>query len=223
MINFQSMIMMMERMGIADVLLPFMLIFCVLFIVLNYVKILQDTKKGDKVISKKKFRTVIALVMSLATVFPHVTNSYPTKYDVVNIINQSLPNVSLIIIGVLMVFIMFGVMGVELNMKNNGFIPIAFFFFAAGSVFYIFATNMGWNMPNIPLLNNPDTQAFILMIAVFGGIIAWVMAPDKSERKGKYKYFPNGFGPWMFGMDRTQDDIDNNYHNDLRRWEKKTE
>ncbi len=185
------MIMMLERMGIADVILPFMLIFSVLFVVLDYVQILKD--------KEKKFKTIIALVITLATIFPHVTNSYPTKYDVVNIINQSIPNVSLIIIGVLMVFIVFGILGVHINLERNGFLPTAFFFFAAGSVFYIFSSNMGLNLPKIPFLSDPDSQAFVLMIAVFGGIIAWVMAPEKDPNADRKHFFPGGFGPWFFG------------------------
>ena len=71
-----------ESWGLTDVMLPFLLMFTLMFAILQKTKILGDDKKN--------FNTVVALVMSLLIVIPHVNGTYPLDYDPVNIINRFL-------------------------------------------------------------------------------------------------------------------------------------
>jgi len=90
----------MDTWGLTDVLLPFLLIFTLVFAVLQKTKILGEDKKN--------FNVVIALVMSLTVVIPHASGGYPLNYDPVNIINAFLPGISLVIVAVVMLFVLIG-------------------------------------------------------------------------------------------------------------------
>jgi amino acid transporter len=80
-----------ENLGVVDVILPFILVFVIVFAVLQKTKILGENKEGKPM---KNFNSVIALVMGLAVVIPHVMGSYPDpNMDIVNIINIALPNI----------------------------------------------------------------------------------------------------------------------------------
>src|SRR3989344_8777090 len=83
-----------EGWGLTDVMLPFLLVFTLLFAVLEKTKVLGDQKRN--------LNLTISLVISLLVVIPHVTNSYPGGMDVVDIMNKALPSVSIVIIAVIM-------------------------------------------------------------------------------------------------------------------------
>ena len=71
-----------QELGLFDVILPFMLIFALVYAVLTKVNIFGP--------GTKNYNIVIALVMGLAVVFPHVLGYYPENQDIVVIINHAL-------------------------------------------------------------------------------------------------------------------------------------
>ena len=103
--NLQDFVMILESWGLTDVMLPFLLIFVIIFAVLQKARILGE--------DKKKFNVIIALVMGLLVVIPHVLNYYPPNGDPVDIMNQALPQVSLIAVAVIMLLILIGLFGGE--------------------------------------------------------------------------------------------------------------
>lgn len=179
--NFPDMIRYMADIGVADVLFPFVLVFTVIFAIFQKVKIFGDAKEG------KRFHVMIALVMAFAVVIPHVLNAYPPGADVVDIMNSALPNVSLVIVAILMFLLMIGIWGIEfMGGSISGWIAIL----ALLVVGYIFASSAGWapEVPNwLSFLEDPDTQALIVIILVFG-LIVWLITkePKKKEDKGKF-------------------------------------
>ena len=101
--TFQDAVLTLENLGLTDVLLPFLLIFTLIFAVLQKTKILGDEKKN--------LNTMIALVIALLVVIPHVTNSYPPDQDVVTIMNTALPQVSLLVVAIIMLIVILGIFG----------------------------------------------------------------------------------------------------------------
>ncbi len=99
--TFQDAIINLENLGLTDVLLPFLLIFTLIFAVLQKTKILGEEKKN--------INTMIALVIALLVVIPHVTNSYPSGTDIVEILNTVLPQISLLIVAILMLIVVVGI------------------------------------------------------------------------------------------------------------------
>lgn len=182
-----------------EVILPFMLIFTLVFAVLQRTKVL-GTEDGKPM---KNYNVVIALVMALGTIIPHfLWGMYsPTRtcrlsngfIDVVCTINNALPNVSLIIVAVLMFLIVIGIWGKNVDIGGTtlgGVVGIA----SIIAIVAIFAVAAGWvgRMPNwLGFLRDPQTQALVVVILVFGLIVRFIVGPsDKDkEKEGKQNFF----------------------------------
>src|SRR3989344_1372521 len=167
-------LMVLESTGLADVLLPFLLIFTIIFAVMQKTKILGPDKKN--------FNTIIALVLALGVIIPHVLGKYPAGSDVVDIINSALPNVSLLAVFIIAVLLVVGLFGGEANWAGSSFAGLVAIvaFIAVAWIFYA-AANPGsgassW-MPTF--LQDPDTQALLIIVAVFG-VVIWFITKEPS-------------------------------------------
>lgn len=174
-INFANALQRLDaQFGLMDVILPFILIFTVIYAVSSSV---LHFGKGDNA-GNKKLRIVIAFVLAALTVIPHVTGKYQ-QFDIVRIINESIPQVMMIIVGVVLALILIGSAGITTNPFTNskwkgGAIILSLLIVAA-----IFWSNLGGSiyLSNIPILNwliDPDVQAIALILIVFGGIVYYV-------------------------------------------------
>lgn len=181
--TFTDAIRTLEYLGITDVVLPFLLIFTLVFAVLQKTKILgnEDGKPH------KNFNVIIALVMALAVIIPHVTGTYPPNSDVVNIINRALPNVSVVMVAILMLLLMVGVFGKNINIAGSnigGWVVIL----SIVAVVAIFGAAAEWyQMPYwLSFLNNYDTQALIVVALVFGVVIWFITKDDSKKSEGGF-------------------------------------
>ncbi len=176
MVNFQDAIIYLEQVGVADVLLPFLLVFTLVFAVM------QKTELFGK--DKKNIHVIVALVMGLAVVIPHVTRVYPDQADVVNIINNALPNISVGIIAVVMLLLLLGLWGGTnfAESKATGWmIGLAMLF-----VVFVFVRAAGYleNLPNwLYFLDDPSSQALIVIVIVFFVLIGFI-TKEPGEKKG---------------------------------------
>jgi hypothetical protein len=168
----------MERQGFVDVVLPFLLIFTIIFAVLQKTQVL-----GEK---KKNFNVVIALVTSLLVIIPHVTNRYPVDADPIIIINNALPQVSLVIVAVIFLLILIGVFGqdkVFLGLAAPGWVM----FISLAIIITIFGGAAGWWDGKferwMTSVFGPDAIAILVMILVFGIVISFITS-EPSEEKG---------------------------------------
>jgi len=169
---FERSVAQLEWLGLTDVLLPFFLVFTVVYAIMQKTEILGE--------GKKNFNIVIALVMAFAVVVPHIMGVYPPGADVVVILNKALPNVSLIIIAVLMVLLLIGIFGWKVGGAGTSisgiialiaFIVVVYIFGAAANIWRI-PTRWAW-------LHDPDTQAIILVLLVFG-ILVWFITKEED-------------------------------------------
>jgi hypothetical protein len=178
-----------QNMGILDIILPFILVFTVVFAVLQKTKILGTEKVGTEDKPRKNFNVVIALVMGLAVVIPHVMGTYPTpESDVVNIINAALPNISVVLIAVIMLLLMIGVFGNELNIAKSPGLAGGAVVFAIVATVFIFGAAANWyQLPDwLNFLNDSDTQSLIIILLVFGALIAFITKEDKPKDPKAY-------------------------------------
>jgi len=169
-----------EFLGLMDVLLPFLLIFTIVFAVLQKSEIFGTDKKN--------FNVMIALIMGLAVVIPHVTGMYPGNWDVVDIINKSLPNVSLLMVAIIMVILLLGIFGAGTSWKGSSITGvIALIAFIA--VIYIFgAAAELWGINNrIGFLSDPDVQALVVVILVFGILVWFITKEEKTQGRGMFE------------------------------------
>jgi hypothetical protein len=168
-----------EAWGFTDVLLPFILIFTIVFATLQKTKILGE--------GKKQYNVVVSLVMAAAAIFPHITGSYIELigFDPVVVINQSLPQVSIILVAIIMMLLIIGVFGNEVDFAGtslSGWIVILAFI----AVLLIFGSAVGWfYLPDwLYFLQDPEIQSLVIMILVFGIIIWFITKEDKPDQKG---------------------------------------
>ncbi len=180
--DFRNMMLDLQNMGVLDVLLPFVLIFTIIFAVLQKSKILgvDENKKP-----RKNFNVVIALVMALAVVIPHVTGMYPHDRSVVDIINNALPQVALLAVAIIMVLLTIGVFGREFDAGQGfGGIVVTLSVLLVG---FIFAASAGWfDRTYLPrwmwFIYDPQFQALIVTIVVFGLIIYFITKEEKQPK-----------------------------------------
>lgn len=194
MFNLQEFFRSLERWGLIDVLLPFLLIFTLVFAVLQKTHILGEEKRN--------LNTVLALVISLIVVVPHVTGNYPAGYDPVRVINAALPSVSIVVVAVIMLLLMIGLFAhdrVLLGLTMPGWIA----FFSVITIIIIFGSSAGWWMSGFDVwlerVFGSDALAVVIMIVVFGVIIAFVTGSGKERKeyeamKGLGFHFDKLFG-----------------------------
>ncbi len=186
---FEEWIIALENLGLLDVILPFLLIFTIAFAVLQKSKILGERAKN--------FNTILSFVLAMAAIIPHVTHTYPAGADVVLIINAALPNVSLLMIASLMVLLLIGVFGPDVNLLGTPLEGIVVLF-SVIAIGYTFISASGWG-PQIPWLQDPETQSMLVAILVFG-LVVWFITKEEDkmdERQPVRETLNNMFGGWM--------------------------
>jgi hypothetical protein len=150
--------------GIQDVLIPFILVFTITFAVLQKIDLFGS--KG------KRFNVVIALALGLGVIIPHLVRW--EQYDVVNVINTSLPNIALFLVAIIMLLVMIGTVGGKTD-ENSWFASIIGFV-SIFAVIYIFGMSMGWfTTPyfwNYYVSN--EMQTLLVVILVFGAIVYFI-------------------------------------------------
>ena len=176
---FESFIQSLERVGFVDVLLPFLLIFTIIFAILEKTHILGEGKRNMNV--------GIAVIFALLVVIPHVTGNFPAGYDPVAIINAALPSISLVIVAVIALMILIGVFAhdrILLGMTAPGWVGL----FSVVTLVFIFGSAAGWWTTGIidwlDQVFGSDIVAILIMILVFGIIIAFVTGGGEHEKVG---------------------------------------
>lgn len=179
----KDMINVLVDLGVTEILLPFMLVFTIVFAVLQKAKIFGDDKKN--------FNVVVALVMGLAVVVPHVTGAYAANgvADVVDVMNRALPQISVVLVAIVMLLLMIGIWGAEIKWAGGspaGWIMII----SAAIVFIIFGSSAGWflsgGIPWLSFLWDEDVKALLVIILVFG-IIIWFVTREQPKEMDKVR------------------------------------
>lgn len=154
--------------GMRAVLLPFLLVFALVYAILEKIKLFE----------RKGINIVIAFVMAFFVAM---------NTEVVEIIGRSLPNVSVVLIAILCVILVIGVFGFKLDIAQSGvggFIALMAFVVVA----YIFARAANWGAPGLPwpfnIVDDPSARPIIIVGAVFFILIWYVTKEDKPGQMG---------------------------------------
>lgn len=177
--NLKVFVATLESWGLTDVLLPFLLIFVIFYAILQKSNVLGN--------GKKNLNMGVSLVVALLVVIPHILGAYPPGADVVTIMNRALPNVSIVVVAVVMLLILLGIFGGDatlVGMKLGNWIAIL----AIIAILWIFGGAAGWWGPNWGATwrwLSSDVVAIIIILLVFGLIIAFVTSESgESNEKG---------------------------------------
>jgi len=166
MADFYSMIYWLDEIGVADVLLPFILIFTLVFAILQKAKILGEEPKA------RKYNTLIALVIALTLVFQHLL--YPSPNDPVEILNNIIPNVSAVLVVGLLFLMLVGLFFPD--QIHSDFIRWIGVIGSVIVMIVIIFNALGWySLPSwLSWLGDPETYTMIIVLVVFGLIVWWI-------------------------------------------------
>lgn len=184
--GLDSLILTLESWGIADVLLPFLLIFTIVFAVLQKTKILGD---------RKNFNVIIALIVGLSVVIPHVVGGYPPEADVVELINIIIPQISLVAVALLMLLLLVGIFQPAWVTKSISGVLAGISIIA---VIIIFGGALGWWESGWIYYFGEDTMSVIVAILVFG-IIIWFITREPGNPSQKIGKSIKGALEWLGG------------------------
>lgn len=175
--GFSGIIYSLQAWGVYDVILPFILIFTIVYAILEKTKIL-----GTDPNQVKKYSTVVALVMALAVVGAHFTG-YPAigGKTIVTIINDFLPGVSLLLVAIVMMLL---TIGLWTGKKADGSKGVGKWFTIISGIALlgILVASMGWwQLPQwLWWVVSSDVLPLVVAIIVFGVIINFITATPKS-------------------------------------------
>ncbi|MBU0461930.1 MAG: hypothetical protein KJ574_05070, partial [Nanoarchaeota archaeon] len=115
---------------------------------------------------------------------------YPANGDVVVIMNSALPNIALVLVALLAVFLIVGLFGGQAAWvgKLTGWVALGAF----ALVVYIFGKAAGWFITTpewLQWLDNPDTQALVIVVAVFALVIYFITKEPKKEEMAGPKWW----------------------------------
>lgn len=170
------------KFGFTDIILPFLLIFTIIFAVLEKTKILGEEKRSMNI--------GIAIVLALMTIIPHVTGALSDNQDPVKIINRAIPKVSLFVVAIIFLMILLGVFAHDrllLGVSAPGWVA----FISVFALIYIFGSAARiWDATFIQRLESTfgaDVISVVIMIVIFGIIIAFVTGGGEREGYGAFK------------------------------------
>ena len=187
--GFSKLAFYLQQYGVMDFLLPFILVFTIIFAVSKAVPVLNE---------KKQFRVIISLVLALMFVVPHIIGYYPLGYDPVAVMNATLPSISLVAVASVMLLLLMGLFGTGFAGEAKPWIAII----ALGFVAYIFGAALGFWIGPYDAFSwwSPEITELMIILLVFGLIIWFVTKDDtkpgegigglfKNIEKGLEKYF----------------------------------
>jgi len=191
--NFVDAIEYFDDVGFMDVLIPFVIIFTIVYAILQKTMILGKDKKN--------FNVVLAASMGLIVVFGHVLSWFPENADPVNIMNKALPNVSILLVGIVMFLLLIGLLGGRATWMGgslSGWVAIISIII----ILYIFGNAAGWwgggFWPDwLSFMNDDETIALIIIILVFGIVIWFITKEDRGDKQG-FRLF-NDIGEFFKG------------------------
>ncbi len=173
---FRGMIDFLNKLGVYDVILPFLLVFTIIFAILEKTKIF-GTENG---MTKKNINAMVAFVIAFLVI---------ASTKLVAVINEVMANVVLLVVLGVCFLLLVGVFFTgekefslnDLPVYKQIFIGIMFL-----GIILIFLNALGWLQYIVDLFNNinEDWAATLIFIAIIIGFIVWVTSsPKKPESK----------------------------------------
>ncbi len=163
-----------QTVGLLDFFLPFILVFTIVYATLAKIKILGE--------GKKQFNVIVALVLALLFVVPHIMGTYPLGYDPVQVMNNALPSISLVSVAAIMVLLLMGIFGTKFA---AGAVPLVALV-ALGFVVYIFGASLNlWTGPYDAFSWwTPDLSELLVVVLIFGLVIWLIVKEPTAEGRG---------------------------------------
>jgi len=174
---FRGMIDLLNKLGVYDVILPFLLVFTIIFAILEKTKIFGVDKVSGQDMGKKNINAMVAFVIGFLVI---------ASTKLVGVINEVMANVVLLVIlGVcflLLIGVFFGDKEFTLE-KFPTWSKLLMILMFIGIV-VIFLNALGWLQFLFDLFNNinADWAASLVFIIIIIGFILWIThTPEKKK------------------------------------------
>jgi asparagine N-glycosylation enzyme membrane subunit Stt3 len=186
--QLQSVLAVLESWGVTSALLPFLLIFVLIFAILQRISIFEkEPGKPDR-----RINGIISFAIAALVVIPHITGTYPPQADPINIINNFLPSVSILLIAIFVVLILLGLVGKKVPTLAIWMVAIValiiLLLVIVRAAFPAFAPE--W------FVADPNLQATVIAILVVG-LIIWFVMREPEEEKPFGKKFAETIKEWF--------------------------
>lgn len=164
-------------------LLVFLLVFVITFGILRKIHLFAKDSSSSELAKVRKVHLLISLAMGATILFPRYAPGYD-QYDVIGIIERSLPQFSVFVVALIALIVVLGIFNIKIGgTKGNplrGFLSLVM----VGLVIWIFAGSAGvfWRLPN---WMNQELAAVIIALLIFGLVVSFIMGPESSNKKYK--------------------------------------
>ena len=177
---FRGVIEFLGDMGVYDVILPFLLVFTIVFAILEKTKILGTAKEGGETIGKKNLNSMVALSIAFLAV---------ASTKIVSVINSAMANIVLLILLGFSFLLLVGIFfkDKELDEKKilggwtGALIAIMFV-----GVIVVFLNAMDWLNPIFDLFANWETE-YAMNLFFFAIVVFFIWFITKGDSKPKEK------------------------------------
>lgn len=190
--NLQSVLVLLNNWGLQDLWIPFILIFALIFAILQKIKIFsktlpavpaQGTTPGtpERVVGDKKINGILAFTISLMLAAGHTLRYYPVEYDPFIIITTFVPQTGIALVAILLAILMVGIipLGRGKTLLDSGIVLI----FVTIALLAVLVSIIGGIWPTFApdwLRFNPLLQAVVIVVAVMG-LVVWYITRDDSR------------------------------------------
>ena len=181
---FSESIQFLAKLGIYDVVLPFLLVFTIVFAILDKTKILGTEKgKDEREYTKKNLNAMIAFVMSFFVV---------ASSQLVAVINKTLSQVFILLLLIICVLMLAGSFNKQ---EKDGFFfqepyKTIFMIVVIIAIVMIFLNALGWLDVIFNFLKdnwNADYVAAVIFVLGIAGFMAWITKEPGPKRKEEKK------------------------------------
>jgi len=176
---FRGMISFLGKLGVYDVILPFLLVFTIIFAILEKTKIFGTDKSTGQELPKKNINAMVAFVVAFLVI---------ASTKLVGIINEVMANVVLLVILGVCFLLLVGVFFAGKDEFSLDKFPAWQQFFMVVmliGIVVIFLNALGWLQFIFSLFQNinADWAATLIFIIIIIGFMVWITYTPKGETK----------------------------------------
>jgi len=180
---FGESIQFLAKLGIYDVVLPFLLVFTVVFAILEKTKILGVEKgKDDRDYTKKNLNAMVAFVMGFLVV---------ASSQLVAVINKTMSQVFILLLLIICFLMLAGTFHEQTKggfFLKDGFYKNAFMVIVFVGIIAIFLNALGWLEVIYNYLRdnwNSSYVAAVIFIILIIGFMMWIMKDPSDSKEAK--------------------------------------
>jgi hypothetical protein len=182
-VDYRSAIFYLEQIGLVDVFLPFILIFTIIFAILQKVMLFKKAGETDK--PDKRINGIISFAISLLIVIPHVTGSYPPGQDVIELLNLILPQTVVLLFVIFLVLLLLGLAGGKHTASESPLVGIAALIALGGLGVILWNAFFPYRTPYwLYWLNDPEFQSLLVVLLILGLVGYFAMKEEPSSGTG---------------------------------------